>query len=303
MTGRVLEAPPALAGLYARAAASLLPLRRLTGAAPATVAHTDVDLSALTVRLAGVRADPAGLARYRRVCGYSPAPVAATLPATYPHVLAFPLHLLVMTDARFPLPPLGAVHIANTITQLRPIGADEIIDLVVSATSLRPHARGRQVTLVSRAEVGGVVVWRGETVLLHRESPPAGVQTTVAPGGPPVPRSVPTGPMTWELPSDLGRRYAAVSGDRNPLHLYDLTARPLGFSRHIAHGMWTKARCLAELSNRLDGRFTVSLTFAKPVTLPGTVGFGARVDGESIDFAVTSAADGRPHLLGRVTPD
>ena len=29
----------------------------------------------------------------------------------------------------------------------------------------------------------------------------------------------PTG-TSWKLPGDLGRRYAAVSGDHNPIHLY-----------------------------------------------------------------------------------
>ena len=55
----------------------------------------------------------------------------------------------------------------------------------------------------------------------------------------------------WKLGGDLGRRYAAVSGDRNPIHMHALTAKPLGFPAAIAHGMWTKARCLAALESRL----------------------------------------------------
>ena len=55
-------------------------------------------------------------------------------------------------------------------------------------------------------------------------------------------------PRSGGCASDLGRQYAAVSGDRNPIHLFDLTAMPLGFRHHIAHGMWSKARCLAELA-------------------------------------------------------
>ena len=56
---------------------------------------------------------------------------------------------------------------------------------------------------------------------------------------------MPPGGVEWRLPGDLGRRYAAVSGDRNPIHLYALTAKAFGFPRQIAHGMWSKARCLA----------------------------------------------------------
>ena len=66
----------------------------------------------------------------------------------------------------------------------------------------------------------------------------------------------PTGTVEWRLPGDLGRRYAAVSGDRNPIHLYPLTAKALGFPRQIAHGMWSLARCVAALENRLPDAVT-----------------------------------------------
>ena len=74
---------------------------------------------------------------------------------------------------------------------------------------------------------------------------------------------------TWRLPGDLGRRYAAVSGDHNPIHLYALTAKAFGFPRQIAHGMWSKARCLAALDGRLPDAVTVEVAFKKPVLLPG----------------------------------
>jgi acyl dehydratase len=128
--------------------------------------------------------------------------------------------------------------------------------------------------------------------------------------GPDLPDEAPTGPVRWTLSAGLGRKYASISGDRNPIHLSDLTAKPFGFSRHIAHGMWTHARALAELENRLPDACTVAVAFKRPVRLPSVVWFGARTarDGdERIDFGVTShPPDGdRPpvsHLLGRVRP-
>ena len=83
------------------------------------------------------------------------------------------------------------------------------------------------------------------------------------------------GGVEWRLPGDLGRRYAAVSGDHNPIHLYALTAKAFGFPRQIAHGMWSKARCLAALDGRLPDAVTVEVAFKKPVLLPGTVAFGS----------------------------
>lgn len=315
MTQRVLADPPALRGLYAKVVAGALPgvgaWRRRRPAGLGTtgvttgVASSDDELAALTVRLTDVSIEATRLAAYRRVCGF-PSVSSPLVPATYPHVVAFPLHLLVMTDERFPYRPLGLVHIANTITQRRPIGLRDIFDLVVSAHGLAAHPKGRQVTILSEAEIGGEVVWRDETVLLHREATPQTTsgaasdgQANLLPDS--LPDTAPDGPLRWRLPADLGRRYAGVSGDRNPIHLYDVTARPFGFSRHLAHGMWTKARCLAELYPRLRDDFSVHVVFKKPVTLPGSVSFGARVYDRYLDFGVSATTSRAPHLLGRVT--
>ena len=93
---------------------------------------------------------------------------------------------------------------------------------------------------------------------------------------------------------DLGRRYAAVSGDRNPIHLSAPTAKAFGFPRAIAHGMWTKAHGVAALD--LPGAFTVDVEFRRPILLPGRVTFAAGEAG----FSVRDADDGTPHLEGTV---
>jgi acyl dehydratase len=109
----------------------------------------------------------------------------------------------------------------------------------------------------------------------------------------------PSAGVEWRLPGDLGRRYAAVSGDANPIHLYPLTAKALGFRRQIAHGMWTKARSVAAIENRLPNAVTVEVAFKKPVFLPGTVAFAAQRHDDGWAFAMTSPKDGSPHQLGR----
>ena len=63
------------------------------------------------------------------------------------------------------------------------------------------------------------------------------------------PDATPDLTATWSLPEDLGRRFAKVAGDRNPIHMYWWTARLFGFRRPIIHGMWTLARCMAALGN------------------------------------------------------
>ena len=211
-------------------------------------------------------------------------------------MLAFPLHMQVMTDPAFPFPAMGMVHLENTITQHRSLTAAERFDVSVSAARLRPHTKGRVFDMLTEITVAGEVVWSEVSTYLRRgggeESAPSGLDVPM----------VTDGGVEWRLPGDLGRRYAAVSGDRNPIHLYPLTAKAFGFPRNIAHGMWTKARSLAALSNRLPDAFVVDVEFRKPILLPATVVFGsATVNGE-ITFGVVGARKPSTHLVGRVSP-
>jgi acyl dehydratase len=101
----------------------------------------------------------------------------------------------------------------------------------------------------------------------------------------------------WQLAADIGRRYGAASGDRNPIHLHALTARLFGFPRAIAHGMWTVARCLA--AHGTPQAVRVRAEFRAPVLLPGTVLFAA--DGRRFELRGPGEA-GRVHVSGRVDP-
>ena len=228
---------------------------------------------------------------YARVCGF---PVKDTVPLTYPHVLAFPLHLAILSDPSFPFPAVGAVHVANAITARRPVAVGETVTVTVRADEVRPHPKGRTVDVVASIDAGGEVVWESTSTYLRRGR---GDSEAVVPEGP---TAIPTGKVIWPLPAELGRRYAGVSGDHNPIHLYPLTAKALGFPRQIAHGMWSLARCVGAVENRLPDAVTVEAAFKRPILLPGSVAFGVEstTDGD-LAFALTSPKDGAPHLVGR----
>ena len=82
------------------------------------------------------------------------------------------------------------------------------------------------------------------------------------------------------------------------------TAKPLGFPGAIAHGMWTKARCLAALGPRLPDAFVAEVRFRKPILLPARVEFAAAegdvAESDETDFAVRDAGKKTPHLDGRI---
>lgn len=273
-----LEQVPRLAPLFGRAV--LTSFTRKGGALPDTV----FELPKLTV-------EPEHLAAYNRVCGFR---LTDELPATYPHILSFPLQVKLMTEPAFPFPLVGSVHLANRITQTRPLRMDEALSLRVHVENLRDHAKGKQFDMISVASVAGEVVWTDVSTYLRRggggEAEEKSERTEA-----PEPTAI------WHVPGDIGRRYGEISGDRNPIHLHPLTARLFGFPRAIAHGMWTKARCLAAFEGRLPSGYTVDVRFKSPVLLPARCGFAVQSTEGGWEFQLFDARKGKPHLAGSIS--
>jgi acyl dehydratase len=289
MTAKRLDSPPSPLGLYARAGLGAIPG---TGRLP-FLAGGGGEIPDTELELADVEVDLGRLAGYARVCGFT---LRDTVPTTYPHVLAFPLHLRLLTDPSFPFSAVGLVHIANRIEQRRPIARGERLTLSVRATQLEHHPKGRTFKLLTEARAGGELVWSGESTNLRRGG---GDDSAASPEEPASEAVELRDEAEWSLPGDLGRRYAGVAGDRNPIHLYGMTAKAFGFPRQIAHGMWTKARCLAQLDARLPDAFTVDVAFKRPILLPSRVRFAAAEGGA--EFRVRSARDDTPHLVGSIS--
>ena len=298
---RTLDGPPGAATLYPRAVAGALALplvRRVpiiggwAGGGPRDA------LPDLELELTDLALDAAHVAAYARVCGFD---LRDTLPGTYLHVLAFPLAMRLMTDSAFPFGVLGLVHIANRIDHHRPVRLGETPSLRVRAEDLRPHDRGRQFDVVAEARVDGELVWEDRSTYLRRgsDTAPATKDATRS-----VDRAAPPAPAAlWELPGDLGRRYGAVSGDRNPIHLHGLSARLFGQPQAIAHGMWLKARCLAALQPAAPDAYTIEARFKRPVPLPSTVAFSSWAPAPGArSFAVHGARRPLPHLEGGIAP-
>ena len=286
-----LESQPRLSGLYTRA---------VLGA----VLPGGKELPERRLALREVRIDRDHLAAYDRVCGFT---LSDALPPTYLHVVAFPLSMALMTERSFPFSVLGLVHIANRIEQRRAVLADECPTVTVWAEDLRAHRRGRQFDVVAEAEVGADVVWRERSTYLRRGK---GTQEQregddeSRNGGPRRSGPEPPSEVTARLrvPGDIGRRYAAVSGDRNPIHLHGLTARMFGMGGAIAHGMWMKARCLAAFEDLHAGACAAEVRFASPLRIPADAGLASARRGDGVAFALRARTGDRVHMSGTIEP-
>lgn len=237
-----------------------------------------------TLVVEGVQVDRGRLAAYQRLTGYA---VDDTLPQPYPWVLAFPVQTALMARRDFPVPLPGMVHLSNRVTTHRRLDAADPLTLSVTAGALRPHKRGRTLDVRLEAHVGDELAWECDSVYLSR-----GRGTDDAPRAT-TPPAVPEGTAVarWRLPEDLGRSYAGVSGDVNPIHLYALSARAMGFPHQIAHGMWTCARTLAALGRTSLGPSSSSVWFTRPVFLPSTVELVVDRHEDGVTAGLRSAKD------------
>lgn len=222
-------------------------------------------IPAIEVRAARVHRDPAA---YAAVCGFPPGP---HVPVTWPAVACRGLQMAVMTSRAFPLPIPGIVHVRQGITWTRRIGVEEAWAASCRVEGHRVVRSGGEFDLHTKVEIGGEVVWTAVTTILSRAIPGDGEKR-------PRSQEVPLRPdrsTRWSLPADMGRRYAKVSGDWNPIHLHPWSARLFGFKRPIMHGWWLLARALAELDDLVPEAGRVEARFLSPVSLPGTVTFEA----------------------------
>lgn len=243
-----------------------------------------------------VKASPAKVAAYATVCGFDPK--SSQLPLTYPHILAFPLHMELMLHKSFPLALMGLVHIRNSITQHRAIQLDEKLDIRCFISGSERTDKGLEFDIKAEISVAGELVWESVSTNLARIG--GGAKKVKENKARP---ELPVFAMAerWTLSSDLGRRYARVSGDSNPIHLYALSAKLFGFKGHIAHGMWSKARTAAALQKKLgDQACTITTEFKLPVFLPTTVELDYTSEAGNIDFDLRDIKGEKVHMKGSI---
>ncbi|WP_395604225.1 MaoC family dehydratase [Pseudomonas sp. B21128] len=275
-----LDREPSLPGLYARAATR----RKITG--------TQLPDSGLRC---WVDVDRKRLADYRKVCGFND---DGLLPPTYPHILAFALQMQLLTAKDFPFPLLGLIHLRNRIRVLRPMGGISRAQVSVRVHNLQPHPKGATFDLLTTLDDQLGPLWEAESQMLCR-----GVKLD---GEAVDQRWEPSQALTevahWKAPADIGRQYAKVSGDYNPIHLSAASAKLFGFPTVIAHGLWNKARTLAALADHLPkANFEVTVHFRKPVRLPSEVTLLASEAGSSGQLRLVGAGD-LEHMVGSWQP-
>lgn len=244
--------------------------------------------------------EPARIANYSRICGFSQ---AQAVPITYPQLLTFPLLMAFFGSADCPWPAMGTVHLANRIEQRQCLNPGDALRVELSGGQLLAHEKGQLFTLEIKILRQDDIVWEATQTLLR-----IGVSN---PAGPAFAGELNTSELATETPlshqadfsaaAGIGRRYGRVSGDLNPIHLSALSARLFGFRRAIAHGLWTKARALAALMpHAAVAEARVAVEFKTPLFLPARASLWTTRNPQGAYFEVRNGNGNKAHLRGHL---
>ncbi len=251
-----------------------------------------------TVQVAeNVRINPASLRAYRAVCGYLP---GIDVPICFPHLPAGALQLRILAAPGFPCDAAGLVHVSNSISQRRPISVAATYTVECRLTGDEHTERGREFALKTEYRKGSTVAWE-ETMYFLKPDRNRKKKNSISYQDEWLHSD---GVNQLEIPvsGNTGRRYARVSGDYNPIHLYDFSARLFGFPGKIAHGMWMLGRCIAEMQPAAGFKnATIEAQFKTPLFIPGSALLRYASKTGNTDFELHNPSLNRPNMLGRLT--
>ena len=238
---------------------------------------------------------------YRIVCGFSKNR-SNIIPISYLQTAFIGLLGKFITSSFFPINPLGLIHIFQSFEQKRPVTFDEILDLACTLDHIKKTEKGIETGFILEVMSQGKLVWKGSSVFFTRNR--ARKKKTAKK----IDEIFLEKKETILAPSNTGRKYASVSGDYNPHHLYSVFARLFGFKKAIAHGMWSLARVIASLDKKfgIHDSATIEASFKLPIFMPAkmSLGYECQNDPQSqqaiVNFELRDKQKGFPHLKGKL---
>ncbi|MBU8849423.1 MAG: hypothetical protein KOO65_09545 [Desulfobacterales bacterium] len=241
------------------------------------------------------------ITNYRTVCSFSE-DRPDIIPISYLQTLFIGLLGRFITSSFFPINPLGLIQTFQSFEQKRPVATDETFDLVCTLESIKKTEKGIETDFTLEAISGDKVVWQGISTFFTRSRIKKKKKSKRRD------ETILTKRETLFVPSDTGRKYALVSGDYNPHHLYSLLAKLFGFKKAIAHGMWSLARVIASLEKKfgIHDSVAVEASFKLPIFMPATTVLGYECQNKkksqqtTIIFELRDKQKELPHIKGRL---
>lgn len=278
---REIEGLPSLASLLAR-----LALSQLIGKNNHPEQFRNDALSVMLPRPMASRQQ-----RYAELCGESG---RDKLPFCYPQVLASPLMYELLLGQSFPFKMLGLIHTSHQVRAHDLIPSDAQLRLTCATYNLQPTNRGYTFQLGSQIHNERSLLWESEATFLFRSKEPPIARERTTKSADSADEKNFSRAAILELDANLGRRYANVSMDYNPIHLSPLTAKLFGFRQPIAHGLWL----LGWVSAVLKDVTNVRIEFKAPIFLPNNIVLETRLSGKDGEFRVKAHKGLRTYATG-----
>ena len=253
-------------------------------------------LPKITATWTHARLDPENLKQYNQSCGLADTP---HLPPLYPHVMAAPIHLGLVSHPKFPLKMMGSIHHSNHILQHKPIKVTDTLTIACAIDSKRNVDKGLEFDIRTDITANDEIVWQSITTALIRgkfgDKDASNPRTDLSQSEEATPTS------SWQVPAGTGRRYAKITGDYNPIHLFPATAKLFGFKRDIAHGMWTLANATGKLDMPNGDRpFTIDAVFKGPMFMDSIAELRVRPMDTGRKYDVYCSGNSRPVICAEL---
>lgn len=217
----------------------------------------DAPIPPLSLTIKGFRFRKQHIQRYSDYLSFS----LDSLPLPYLFVASQNAQLELLLNQAFPFKALGLVHRSIELTMPEPLDTLLDYEVALSLGEEIPHPKGVEFDVTMSFVHQGVekalmvnryFCFKKQPAMEHKPNPQ------------PEFSQLETRKKLTFTESDV-RGYAKVSGDYNPIHLHAFTAKPFGFKRPIAHGMYMLAKSAASLE--LDVSY-LKATFHRPALLP-----------------------------------
>lgn len=192
----------------------------------------------------------------------------------FPQLLGLQQHISALSHSNSPFSLIGLVHIENEIRQYQPLTFDAL-SLHCYFDKIRPHRYGVQADINIEVSQGGEHCQTVCSSYLYSLPLDDFIDATVKA------KSTSTELTLSQLATHsnldfkpgIGRRYAQISGDYNPIHLAKWSAKLAGFNNVMAHGNHVLALTISKLNHNWllpKERVAISTQFKRPIILPST---------------------------------
>jgi len=252
---------------------------------------------------------------YNKLTNWQPS-LAAVVHPNYAQTLSLPMQLSMMVNKAFPFSPMGIVHIANQIKVVSlPEQTDNLhirtffgnvyfhrlgwlFEVITLASSTKAQdttkpqikaisyylAKAKHAPNIDQNTAQEMPEWIANAKVLAAQDPLLDIHK-----------------QDLYFSSSIGRQYAKVSGDYNPIHLHPFSAKLFGFKKAIAHGMYSKALAISTIAGQhhfYKSEFEIDVLFMQAIGLPTQATLTSCItDSKACAFQLSSNASHKERIF------